>query len=206
MVTHETAAAPAVVRAQSRGSIRVDPLTCTIGAELSNVSLGDASRDAELFAEIRSLLLKHRVLFFRDQDITRAEHVAFARRFGELEDHPVVGSDPDHPGLVRIYKSLDSKKEHYENAFHCDATWRECPPFGCVLRCVEAPEVGGDTIWVNMVEAYEKLPDTVKARIDGLRAKHSIENTFGAALPPEERAQLAAQSPGAEHPVVRTHP
>src|SRR5689334_7882365 len=98
--------APAVVAADSlTSSIRVEPLTCTIGAELSNVSLGAASRDAALAAEIRSLLLKYRVLFFRDQDITRAEHVAFARHFGALEDHPVVGSDPDHAGLVRIYKS-----------------------------------------------------------------------------------------------------
>ena len=65
------------------------------------------------------------MLFLRDQDFTRAEHVAFARRFGELEDHPVVGSDPDNPGLVRIYKGPDSRNEQYENAYHCDATWRE---------------------------------------------------------------------------------
>ena len=78
----------------------------------------------------RTLLLQYKVLFFRDQDITRAEHVALAERFGPLEDHPVAGSDPEHPGLVRIYKDLDSPPEHYENAFHCDATWREVPPFG----------------------------------------------------------------------------
>jgi taurine dioxygenase len=75
-----------------------------------------------------------------------------------------------------------------------------------VLRCVETPEVGGDTIWVNMVAAYENLPNSIKARIEGLRAKHSIEHTFGAAMPPQARAQLAAQYPAAEHPVVRTHP
>ena len=79
-------------------SIKVEPLTCTIGAELANVNLGVASRDSALVAEIRSLLLKYKVLFFRDQDITRAEHVAFARHFGELEDHPVAGSDPENPG------------------------------------------------------------------------------------------------------------
>lgn len=67
-------------------------------AELSNVDLGAASRDADLTAEIRQLLLKHRVLFFRDQEMTRAEHVAFAGHFGELEDHPVLGSDPENPG------------------------------------------------------------------------------------------------------------
>lgn len=199
--------APAIVRPGAlRDSIRVERLTCHIGAEISNVNLGDASRDDALFAEIKALLLEHRVLFLRDQDITRAEHVAFARRFGDLEDHPVAGSDPDHPGLVRIYKSLDSKKEHYENAWHSDASWRACPPMGCVLRCVECPEVGGDTIWANMVEAYDRLADDVKRVIAGLRAQHSIEHTFGAAMAPEARRQLAAQHPAAEHPVVRTHP
>lgn len=200
-------ASPAIVRAGSLpDSIKVEPLTCAIGAELSHVNLGAASRDAGLVAEIRALLLEHRVLFFRDQDITRAEHVAFARRFGELEDHPVAGSDPEHPGLVRIYKSPDQPNDRYENAWHTDGTWRESPAFGCVLRCVECPPVGGDTMWANMVLAYERLPEHVKAQIAGLRARHSIEATFGAAMPIEQRLALKAQFPDAEHPVVRTHP
>jgi taurine dioxygenase len=187
-------------------SIEVVPLTATIGAELRNVSLAEASRDATLFAEIQNLLLQHKVLFFRDQNITRGEHVALAERFGPLEDHPVAGSDPEHPGLVRIYKDLDSAPEHYENAFHCDATWRVAPPMGSVLRCVETPPVGGDTIWVNMAEAYRRLPQDVKDRIADLRARHSIEASFGAAMPTEQRLALHERFPDAEHPVVRTHP
>src|SRR5215831_2180408 len=70
----------------------VEPLTCAIGAEVKNVNLGVAARDHGLMAEIRSLLLQYKVLFFRDQDISRAEHVAFARHFGELEDHPVAAT------------------------------------------------------------------------------------------------------------------
>jgi len=198
---------PAIVRSGAlSSSIRVEPLTCAIGAELSNVNLGIASRDPGLVAEIRALLLRHRVLFFRDQDITRAEHVAFARHFGELEDHPVLGSDPENPGLVRIYKSPEQPNDRYENAWHADATWREKPPFGCVLRCVECPPVGGDTTWVNMALAYERLPQQVKDRIAPLRARHSIEASFGAAMPIEKRLALHAQFPDAEHPVVRTHP
>ncbi|HWT38482.1 MAG TPA: TauD/TfdA family dioxygenase, partial [Paraburkholderia sp.] len=159
-----------------------------------------------LFAEIRAALLQHRVLFLRGQEITRAEHVAFARRFGELEDHPIAGSDPEHPGLVRIYKTPDQPNDRYENAWHTDATWRDAPPFGCVLRCVECPPVGGDTMWANMVLAYENLPDHVKTQIADLRARHSIEASFGAAMPIEKRLALKAQYPDAEHPVVRTHP
>ncbi|MDR7169738.1 taurine dioxygenase [Nocardia kruczakiae] len=184
----------------------VRPLTCTIGAELFDLDLAEVARDDTLFAALKALLLEHKVLFFRNQNISRAEHVALAQRFGPLEDHPVLGSDPEHPGLVRIYKDLDSAPEHYENAFHCDATWREAPPMGCVLRCVETPAVGGDTIWVNMAEAYRRLPESVRSRIAGLRARHSIEASFGAMRPDSERLRLHEQFPDAEHPVVRTHP
>ncbi|MCC6592872.1 MAG: TauD/TfdA family dioxygenase, partial [Xanthomonadales bacterium] len=180
--------------------MKIHPMTRHIGAELSDVNLGDAARSDALFAEIKALLLKYKVLFLRDQDITRAEHVAFARRFGELEDHPVVGSDPEHPGLVRIYRA--DAKAPYENNYHVDGLWRENPTMGAVLRCIECPEVGGDTIWVNMVEAYSQLPEDVKKRIVHLRARSSIEHSFGAAMPMEERHALAAKHPPVEHPVV----
>lgn len=186
--------------------MRIEQLTCHIGAELTGVHLRDAAHDPALFAEIHAALLKHRVLFLRGQDITRQEHVAFARRFGALEDHPVAPSHPDAPGLVQIYKDPQSPPDRYENAWHTDATWREAPPMGCVLRCVECPEVGGDTMWANMVVAYEKLPAHVKDLVAGLKARHSIEASFGAAMPEDKRLALRAQYPDAEHPVVRTHP
>jgi taurine dioxygenase len=192
--------------ASTRSTLRVLPLTCALGAEIQNVNLGQAARDDVLFADLKALLLQFKVLFLRDQQISRAEHVAFARRFGELEDHPVAGSDPEHPGLVRIYKSPDQPNDRYENSWHTDATWREKPPMGCVLRCIECPPVGGDTMWANMALAYEQLPSQIKAQIAGLRARHSIEATFGAAMPEEKRLALKAQFPDAEHPVVRTHP
>jgi taurine dioxygenase len=199
--------APATVRAASLAdSIKVERLTPSIGAVLSGVTLGDASRDDLLFAEVRSLLLRHKVLFLNDQHITRAEHVAFARRLGELEDHPVMASDRDHPGLVLIEKGPDTRAEQYENAWHCDTTWRECPQMGAVLRCTEAPEVGGDMLWADMTLAYDRLPAHVKAQIATLQARHSIEASFGAAMPLEKRLALKAQYPDAEHPVVRTHP
>ena len=184
--------------------MKVRQLTPAIGAELSELHLGEVSRDPAQFAQVRDLLLQHRVLFFRGQDITRAEHVAFARCFGPLEDHPVVGSDPDHPGLVRIYRS--DNPHSYENVYHCDGLWRPNPAMGAVLRCIECPEIGGDTIWVNMVKAYDELPDYIKTQIAPLRAKASIEHSFGAVMTPEARAKLVAEHPAAEHPVVRTHP
>lgn len=196
------------VRDEARRRFPMDaqPLTGSIGAELHGVDLAEVTRDDERFAELKALLLEHKVLFFRNQEMSRTEHVALAERFGSLEDHPVLGSDPEHPGLVRIYKDLDSPPEAFENSYHCDATWRENPPMGSVLRCVEGPAVGGDTIWVNMALAYEQLPGHVKEQIAGLRARHSIEASFGARLPIDKRLALKDRFPDAEHPVVRTHP
>ena len=192
--------------ASYNSKLQVHPLTCAIGAQVDGVDLGLASVDQALFEEIRALLLQYKVLFLRNQNMSRSEHVAFAQRFGPLEDHPVAGSDPNHPGLVQIYKSPDKPNDRYENSWHTDATWREKPPMGCVLRCIECPPVGGDTMWANMALAYARLPDAIKSQVEGLRARHSIEATFGAAMPVERRLALKAQFPDAEHPVVRIHP
>src|SRR3954462_10959392 len=119
----EGAQAPAVVRRSVLdSSVKVDELTGSIGAQLLNVNLGDASRDKDLAGEIQKLLLKYKVLFLRNQKITRQEHVAFASHFGKLEDHPMAPSHPEAPGLVQIYKTPDKPNDRYENAWHTDAT------------------------------------------------------------------------------------
>lgn len=186
--------------------MKIELLTPYLGAELIDVNLAEAARNDDLFGAIKGALLKHKVLFLRDQDISRADHIAFAERFGPLEDHPVAGSDPQHPGLVRIYKDENSPPDYYENQWHADTTWREAPQMGAVLRCVACPPVGGDTMWADMERAYDDLSDHVKETIAPLKARHSIEATFGARMPEERRLALKAQFPDAEHPVVRTHP
>lgn len=184
--------------------MQIKQITPAIGAEVSEVHLGEAARNPELFAQVKAALLKHKVLFFRNQDITRADHVAFASCFGKLEDHPVVNSDPKYPGLGLIYRS--DSRHSYENSYHSDGLWRQSPSMGAVLRCIECPEIGGDTIWVNMVQAYEELPEEIKQKILKLRAKASIEPSFGAVMPEEARRKLDRDNPPVEHPVVRTHP
>lgn len=186
--------------------MKVERLTQHIGAELSGVNLAEAVSNDDLFGAIKHALLQHKVLFLRDQDISRADHVAFAQRFGQLEDHPVAGSDPENPGLVRIYKDENSPPDFYENSWHADTTWREAPQMGAVLRCITCPPVGGDTMWANMERAYEDLADHIKDTIAPLKARHSIEASFGARMPDDKRLALKAQFPDAEHPVVRTHP
>ena len=186
--------------------MQFEKLTCNIGAELKDVQIRDAIDSDDLFSEIHRHLLENKVIFFRDQELTPAQHVAFASRFGALEDHPVAGSDPDNPGLVNIFKDETATPLYYENNWHADVTWRENPQKMAVLRCVQCPEVGGDTMWSNMTKAYEDLPQHIKQQIDGLYARHSIEASFGAAMPIEKRHALKAQFPDAEHSVVVTHP
>jgi taurine dioxygenase len=186
--------------------MQIEPLTCALGAELKNVRLAEAVTNDDLFGAIKHALLDHKVLFLRDQDLTDAEHAGFARRFGELEDHPLTKSVDGEPGIIHIYKSPESPPERYENAWHTDATWRESPPMGAVLRCVECPPVGGDTMWANMELAYVRLPDHIKETIADLRARHSMEAVFMAAKPVEERLAMKERYPDPEHPIVRTHP
>ena len=187
--------------------MRVEQLTCSIGAELFGVNLGDASRDDALFAEIKALLLEHKVLFLRDQDITRAEHVAFARRFGELEDHPVVGQRSGASG----------SRAHLQGSRQPARALRERVPLRRDLArgaadglraalCADARRSAATRSGSTWSRAYADLPEHVKTQIAELRARHSIEATFGAAMPVEKRHALKARFPDAEHPVVRTHP
>ena len=186
--------------------MRIEPITCNIGAELLDVSLRDAAHDEALFGEVYTALLKHRVLFLRDQEISGQDHIAFAARMGELEDHPVLPTPDATPGLVQIYKTPDQPGGRYENTWHHDNTWRQVPSRACVLRCIECPPVGGDTMWANMVAAYEQLPDDVKTEIDDLWASHSFLDTMSAMIPQQEHAAIRAKWPAVEHPVVQTHP
>ncbi|EKZ95990.1 taurine dioxygenase, 2-oxoglutarate-dependent [Cupriavidus sp. HMR-1] len=176
--------------------------TPTIGAEVSGVDLGNL--DDTTYRALRQALLEHKVLFFRDQDITPAQHVAAARRFGELEVHPMIGHHPDHPELVVFGRGGD--KRGRENLYHSDVSWRELPSMGSMLRCVDCPEIGGDTIWVNMAAAYAALPEDVKARIAELGAVHDAMPTFGQSMDGERYDEMRAKYPPMVHPVVRTHP
>ena len=188
----------------STSTMKVEKCTPAIGAEITGIQMSEAVTNDDLFGEIQALWREHKVLFFRDQDLSHADHQAFAMRLGELEDHPVAPSHPEYPGLVLIQRQKE--RSTYENVWHSDATWRQVPPKGAVLRCEVGPEVGGDTMWSNMVMAYDRLTDRIKERINELWAIHSIEQSFGGNMTPEARAELVAANPPARHPVVVTHP
>ena len=116
----------------------------------------------------------------------------------------MIGHHPDHPELVVFGRGGD--KRGRENLYHSDVSWRELPSMGSMLRCLECPEIGGDTIWVNMAAAYAALPEDVKARIAELRAVHDAMPTFGQSMDGERYDEMRAKYPPMVHPVVRTHP
>ena len=177
--------------------------TPTIGAEVEGIDFREPLDD-HTYLSLRHALLKHKALFFRKQAITPAQHVAVARRFGELEVHPMLTSHPELPELVVF--GHDGQSRGRENLYHSDVSWRDIPSMGSMLRCVECPEVGGDTIWINMAAAYENLPEDVKARIGNLKAVHDAIPLFGGALDDGKYAEMRAKYPPMVHPVVRTHP
>ncbi len=212
-IPHAIRKAPAIVRSSIRQhSIKVELSTPAIGAEITNVSLADVAKDPALAAEIRALWLQHKVLFFRDQHVTPMEHQEFAARFGELEAHPTLPMHPEAPMLLPLYRNLDPSKPNHvekasrENIWHVDLSYLQTPTRGAVLRCEACPETGSDTMWANMVLAYEMLPERIKLRIDGLYARHDAEHMFAAQLPIEKRHAVAANMPSVDHPVVREHP
>lgn len=183
--------------------IDVRPLTPSVGAEVHNIDLGELC-DPGTWAELDKAFATHKVLFFRDQDITTDQHVAFCRQFGDLEVHPFIPAKPDHPEVVVLL--ANEQRKGNENTWHSDVTWREEPSLGSMLRAVELPDLGGDTLFANMEAAYDGLTDEVRDKIDDLTAVHDFTKVFGWMKTEDELAELHEKYPPAEHPVVRTHP
>ncbi|HIW69275.1 MAG TPA: TauD/TfdA family dioxygenase [Candidatus Dietzia intestinipullorum] len=182
--------------------IRVRPVNPYIGAEISGVDLADPS--PEQIAELMTALLERKVLFFRDQDhLTARQHRDFAAHWGELEVHPLLDRG-EIPEVVHFDRGQENPGT--ENIWHVDVSWQSHPPLGSVLRALSVPEVGGDTLWADMGNAYDALPKKIKERIDGLTATHDFTPSFGLGMTPERLAEMQEQYPPQHHPVVRTHP
>ncbi|TDP92986.1 TauD/TfdA dioxygenase family protein [Labedaea rhizosphaerae] len=159
-----------------------------LGVEIRGIDL-NALTD-EQFALIHDRLLRHQVVFLPgQQDLTPEAHIAFGRRFGEVELHPYLPRMPDHPEIVLI----DSEEGAKVDIWHTDMTFHESPPIASILHLVELPSAGGDTMWSNQHLVYEALSAPLRDLLDGLTAIHTIR--VGTEF-----------SSRAEHPVVRVHP
>ncbi len=174
--------------------LEISPVGGSLGAELGGVDLRSELSDADI-ETIRAALVEHKVVFMPGQHLDRDEHVAFARRFGELEvfhastDSGQVDAEASHPELL----SLRSEAGLIADVWHTDVTWSESPPLMSVVRMVETPPKGGDTMWSNQVAAFAGLTAPMQQLLLGLTAMHS---GAGVGLPKRR----------AVHPVVRLHP
>lgn len=195
------------LRKSETASFDIRPLTPTIGAEIAGIDLREPL-DAGALRDMRAALLEWKVLFFRDQDITTEQHLAFAANFGKLEVHPFAPHKPGYPEVLAITHNRESRGR--ENVWHSDVTWRLEPSLGSILRSQEIPPVGGDTLFADMYAAYDGLTDEVKDRIEGRTAIHDFEY-FRAGMRKRGKSEAEIEAfnkayPPAEHPVVRTHP
>ena len=185
----------------------VKRLSPSIGGEIHGVDLSKPL-GSELKELIYEALLVYKVIFFRDQNISTEEHINFSKNFGELEIHPFAPKKEDFPEVLVITHNENSKGR--ENTWHSDVTWRKEPSLGSVLRMIQKPAHGGDTLFADMYAAYDGLPDHVKEKLDGAIAVHDFANFRNRLIKEgksaEEIQAFNEEYPMPEHPVIRTHP
>ncbi len=186
--------------------IETRPIAPALGAEIGGVDLSRPLGD-DVIAEIRQALLEYLVVFFRDQDITPEQHLAFARRFSDLVTYPMVKGLDDYPEIAPVIK-LEHETVNFGGIWHSDTTYLPEPPMGAILVARELPPKGDDTLFANMVMAFEALPDDMKERLSGLIAINSSAKDH-VAKSREDRQKDTGDVPeplSADHPAVRTHP
>ncbi len=195
-------------------TIDVKPLAGNIGAEVFGVDLSK-DLDQQTFSEVHQAFLDHLVIFFRDQDISTEQQGNFVKRFGPLIHDPFIQAPEGQPEVMMV-----TRKEHetytFGEAWHSDSSYMEKPPLGSFLYCLEAPDVGGDTMFANQYLAYDSLSEGMKKMLDGLTAIHTAEGYNNSLVtkfkddwsirPRYDDVMKAAAEIVSEHPVVRTHP
>jgi len=164
--------------------VEIRKLTGSVAAEVSGVDLNDVDEDT--FQSIRAAILEHGVLVFRHQSLTPESHKAFGMRFGPLHTHPAAPGPEGHPEILLLRNV--GKQNTITEVWHSDVTCEKRPPSVSILRALQLPDYGGDTIWANQYLAYDRLSEGLRRTVDGMRAVHVA---FGLE---------------ATHPVVRTHP
>jgi taurine dioxygenase len=190
-------------------SLTITPLSSALGAHISGV---DLSRDltAEQRNAIEQALLKHQVLFFRDQPVTPQQQARFAAHFGDLHIHPIYPNVPEQPEVLILDTAVTDVRDNA--IWHTDVTFLPTPALGAVLSAKQLPAYGGDTLWASGIAAFEALSGPMQALLDGLTATHDFTRSF-----PLERFGNTAEdlarweetrrkNPPLSHPVIRTHP
>ncbi len=195
---------------QSDLPFSITRLSPGIGAIIERINLKE-DLNKETQNQIYNALLTYNVIFFRNQNLTTKEHLKFGSYFGELEIHPFAPlgvNNKKYPEVLRITHNKDKKGR--ENTWHSDVTWRLEPSLGSILRMIETPEIGGDTLFANMEMAYENLPTHIKEELDGAIAVHDFSvfrnQMIKDGKTEEEIDEFNKKFPKPRHPVIRTHP
>lgn len=183
------------------------------GIEISDVDLRTV--DDETFAKIRALFVEHGLLFFRGQELSEEDHIALAERFGTINVNRFFPHDDAHPQIAMVAKEPGDRM-NIGGGWHTDHSYDVEPALGSILVARDLPETGGDTWFVSMYDAFERLPERLKAKLRKMNAVHSSKHVFGSRfafvrrlLGVEQRVynrELADALDDVVHPVVIAHP
>jgi taurine dioxygenase len=193
--------------------MEIQPFAASLGADVLGADLSKPLSDGD-FQVIHEAFLEHHVLAIRGQDLDRVAQLAFARRFGEPEVHPIVEGTEEHPDVIRVFKPAGSAAS-FGVGWHSDNTFFECPSLGTVLYGEVIPPVGGDTLYASMEAPWEGLSAPMQACLEGLCGIHSARRAYDPELVGREK--YAGDGPltyrysdavkaTVTHPLVRTHP
>ncbi len=192
--------------------MKIRPVSMSVGAEITDISLATITDDEA--KQVHDTLMQYGVVFFRDQEMTPRQHADFAKRYGEVPMAQKASFGVDENALEVSTLTYDRERPPNVNHYHPDGLFRETPEFASVLRAIEVPEVGGDTIFVSGYAAYEALSDRMKQYLDGMFAVNDFMKLHS--RPSKKRswkgesgkgmAAVRDANPPVEHPVVRTHP
>jgi len=188
--------------------LQIRRIAGALGAEIGGVDLSTALPQATV-AEIRQAFLEHLVIFFRGQNLTPAQYLAFARTMGEPVEYPFVKGLPDYPEIIQVMK-LEHERTNFGGIWHTDTAYLEIPPMGSMLLAREIPPAGGDTLFANQYLAYETLSPGMQRMLSGLvgvnsSAKADVTKTREDRMKTDAREDVRKEYL-AEHPVVRSHP
>ena len=195
-------------------AMRLRKLSYALGAEVCGVDVAQPMSEST-FGEIYQAFLAHGILLFRDQDVTREQHIEFSRRFGALDRHDALPRDrhPQYPELLMVTNEpkvdgSPSDTKYTGRQWHSDMSFTTAPSLGSLLKCYAVPEVGGDTLFANMYLAYDALSAGMKKLIADLHGVHlsgtrKLANNTTGVIRADEQKRI---NPPVAQPVVRTHP
>lgn len=193
---------------------RVRPLTPRLGAEISAIDLCALGRTD--FEQLRRLWLRYKVIFLRDQSIDLDDLLRFSRAFGELMRLPYIEPLAGYPDIIRVLKEADEVGMGvFGGDWHSDFSFLEAPPSASILYAEQVPDVGGDTLWIDMAAAFATLPAAQRELLLGKYAIHSGKPYGVAHAPPEDTRfkgsiRIERNNPEADretrHPAVCRHP